>query len=115
MKSELSTISAKLNYVERVVVAIYMSGESMWITIAMLGVFALTGHLFNVYAFAISMIYYAYCLHRTFPAKNIVLSIIKSLGSFIVAFLLCVILAGIALAGVLMVMVANAGGLGEGG
>ena len=80
--------SAKLNYVERTVVAIYMTSEGLWLTILMLGLFAATGQLFNIPVFFISALYYGYCLHKVFSGKNYFVSLLKTVGSLLFAIVL---------------------------
>ena len=99
--------SAKLNYIERLVAAIYMSSEGMWITILMLGIFALTGKLFNLEALILSSFFYAYCLHRTFPSANFFISFLKGVGSILVAFVLVMLIGGVIMIGIGIVLAAT--------
>lgn len=77
---------AKLNYIERTAVAIYMSCQGMWLTVIMLGLFAITYNLYNLPILIISIFYYAYCLNRVFSDKNYFISLLKALGSLAIAF-----------------------------
>ncbi|WP_179213344.1 DUF3667 domain-containing protein [Ekhidna lutea] len=78
----------KLNYIERAVVTTYLSCHGMWITMAMLGILALSGHLFNVTGMILSIVYYAFALHKCFPRRNFMLGFVKTVGVYVSAILL---------------------------
>ncbi|WP_370090360.1 DUF3667 domain-containing protein [Ekhidna sp.] len=82
----------KLNYIERVVVSTYMSCQAMWITMIMLGVLAFTGHLLNVTGIILTILFYSYILQKTFPRKNYLIALLKSLGVYVGAVLVLILL-----------------------
>ena len=78
----------KLNYIERLVVATYLSCEGMWLTIISIAIFALTGYLPTVPIFLISLAYYSYALHKIFPDKEAFFAVVKGAFSVVVGFLI---------------------------
>ena len=80
--------NAKLNYVERLVVATYLSCEGMWLTIVSLAILASTGYLPSVPIFLVSLAYYSYALHKIFPHKETFFSVVKAAFSIVVGFLI---------------------------
>lgn len=77
----------KYNYVERVVIATYLSCQSMWITILTLAILAISGHLFNISGVILAIIYYSYALHNAFPRKNYAVALLKTTGVYVGAVL----------------------------
>ena len=78
----------KLNYMETLVVTVYLSCEALWMNIIVLVIFKFTGSLYSIHALAISTIYYSYGLKKIFPNHNVIVSVFKTLSSLIGGFLL---------------------------
>lgn len=83
---------AKFNFVERLVVAMYMSSHSIWLSVIMLGIFAATDVLLNVPFIILSLFYYGFVLTRVFHEKNYFIGFLKAAGSYIWAFVLMLII-----------------------
>ena len=62
------------NYIERVVVATYLSCQGIWLTILGLILMAVTGKLLNIPLLVLSLLYYAYALMKVYPTKNFFIS-----------------------------------------
>lgn len=82
---------AKFNFVERLVVVMYMSSHAVWLSVIMLGIFAATDVLLNVPFIILSLFYYAFVLTRVFHEKNYFTGLIKTTGSYLWAFVLMLI------------------------
>jgi hypothetical protein len=81
---------ARFNFVERLVVVMYMSSHAIWLSVIMLGIFAATNVLLNIPFIIISLCYYAFVLTRVFDEKNYFIGFLKAVGSYLYAFVLMV-------------------------
>ncbi len=82
-----------LNYIERLVISTYLTSQGIWLTIAGLGIFALTGHLFSILLTLASITYYGFGLMKTYEKDNFIISLLKSVGSYLVSMLLFLLVA----------------------
>lgn len=85
----------KLNFMERVATISYVTSQALWITILMLGVFALTEIYLIWQFFLVSLAYYIYALASSFPYENKFVSIIKALFSYVIGYLLFIVIVAV--------------------
>ena len=93
-----------LNYIERIVVATYLSCQGIWLTIVGLAFMALTGKLNSLILLAVSILYYAYGLMKVYNTRNYFISLLKTIGSYAVSALCMLVFVIIIMIIVLMVM-----------
>ena len=79
---------ANHNYMERIVVATFLTCQGIWLTILSLAVFSLTGTLYSIPLLIISILYYSYGLMKIHKTKNYFLSLLKTVGSYAVSSLI---------------------------
>lgn len=96
---------AQFNFVERLVVVMYMTSHAIWLSVIMLGIFAATNVLLNVPFIILSLFYYTFVLVQVFREKNYFIGFLKAAGSYALAFVLMIgfmivvtIAAGVAIA-----------------
>lgn len=83
----------KLNYIERFTAVSYVTCQGLWLTMIMLGFFAITGIQLQWEFFGLSFVYYVYAFTSIFTYESKLVSTIKAVFSYIIGYLIFMVIA----------------------